>query len=227
MNAKQLAALQAFDIAAAKTGELVEFFNKHSDKPVKKFADRKTAEKRCRDLVAAIVADREEKAKAAAAKSAKITKRSKKELAAEVAAARQQAVKEGRCPNCGKAGDITHGRIVERGGHQHEVDMHVGTCHKCGHDFNVNNGKPAKYTGGTSNEARSVAIAQSWSNPEVAAKRAMRTHVKVNGVEYRSVREAFKALGLPDSKHIKFRMELKAAGKKSFDGKVFVTVNPA
>lgn len=54
-----------------------------------------------------------------------------------------------------------------------------------------------------------------------------RTHVKVNGVEYRSVREAFKALGLPDSKHIKFRMELKAAGKKSFDGKVFVTVNPA
>lgn len=34
--------------------------------------------------------------------------------------------------------------------------------------------------------------------------------VSVNGNIYRSVREAFKALGLPDSKHVKFRTELKA-----------------
>lgn len=223
MNAKQLAALQAFDITAAKTGELVEFYNKHAAKPVTKFADRKTAEKRCADLVASIVAERAAKVEKAGKKAEGVARGSKKAEREAEAERRTAAAKKGHCPACGAKSDTTHGRIVERGGHQHEVDMHVATCHSCGHDFNHETGKPAKYTGGE-NSARAAAIRASWADPEVAAKRAARTHVKVNCVEYRSVREAFKALGLPDSKHIKFRMELKASGKKTFDGKVFVTV---
>ena len=42
------------NISTATTAELVAFYNKHSDKPVKKFADRKTAERRVSALVAEI-----------------------------------------------------------------------------------------------------------------------------------------------------------------------------
>lgn len=63
----------------------------------------------------------------------------------------------------------------------------------------------------------SKAIADSWKNPEIAAKRSTRNSVKANGVEYRSVREAFRVLRLPIAKHIPFRMALKAAGKAVFE----------
>lgn len=152
MNAKQLAAAQAFDVKAATGPELVAAYNKLTGQNIKKFADRKTAEKRWAEALAAAVAAREEKAAAQGAKAPK-------------------AKKEATEP----------------------VD-------------------------------RSAAIAASWADPEVRAKRAERTHVKVNGVEYPSVRQAFQALGLPDSKHIKFRMELKSAGKLAFEGKTFITV---
>ena len=63
---------------------------------------------------------------------------------------------------------------------------------------------------------RGAAIAASWKDPKVAAKRAERTHVKASGQIYRSVREAFEALGLPLSKHIRFRMELKSVHELTF-----------
>lgn len=63
---------------------------------------------------------------------------------------------------------------------------------------------------------RSDAIAASWKDPKVAAKRAERTHVKASNTVYRSVREAFVALGLPLEKHIKFRMELKQVAEMTF-----------
>jgi len=62
-------------------------------------------------------------------------------------------------------------------------------------------------------KSRSAAIAASWTDSETAAKRAQRHAVRVAGQEFRSVRAAFAALNLPMSKHIKFRMELKAAGQ--------------
>ena len=39
------------DVVNAKTSELVEFYNEHSDKPVTKFADRRTAETRVLKLL--------------------------------------------------------------------------------------------------------------------------------------------------------------------------------
>ena len=60
--------------------------------------------------------------------------------------------------------------------------------------------------------SRSAAIAKSWTVPETAAKRSQRNAVRVDGNEYRSVRQAFEMLDLPMEKRIKFRMELKAAG---------------
>lgn len=199
MNAKQ--------ISAAKTAELVAFYNECAlalaKRPVNKFADRKTAERRCKEIA-------EERAAAdAMALGKKATKPAKAEWDGE------------SCPSCGTKADQTAGRVVERNGRQDVVDEHIGQCHHCGHTYNVNTGKAAKFTG-ERGEQHAQAIAASWADPEVKAARATRHHVTVNGVEYRSVREAFRALGLPDSKHIKFRMDLKATGKQAFDGHVFI-----
>lgn len=53
------------DVTNATTAELIEFYNKHSEKPIKKFADRATAEKRCQAIIDALAA----KAPAAAPKN--------------------------------------------------------------------------------------------------------------------------------------------------------------
>lgn len=71
-------------------------------------------------------------------------------------------------------------------------------------------------------ELRSLSIKKSWDNPEIAAVRAVRDNVEVNGKVYRSTHAAFVDLGLPTQKCIKFRKELKAAKKATFtthDGK--------
>lgn len=60
---------------------------------------------------------------------------------------------------------------------------------------------------------RSAAIAETWKDPDVAAARARRDHVTADGVEYPSVKQAFIDLELDLRTHIKFRGELKAAGK--------------
>jgi len=61
-------------------------------------------------------------------------------------------------------------------------------------------------------EKRAEAQRRAWANPEVKAARSRRQHVKVDGVTYRSVKQAFEQLNLPLTKHIKFRGELKALG---------------
>jgi hypothetical protein len=79
--------------------------------------------------------------------------------------------------------------------------------------------KPVK-----SSANRSEAIAKTWKDAKVAAKRAKRDSVTVDGAPYKSVLAAFRALRLPIEKHIKFRMELKAAGALEFAGKKFVVI---
>jgi len=114
------------NVENATTKELVAYYNEHAEKPVKKFADRKTAERRVNELIASM-------------------------------------------------------------------------------------DKPIA-------QVRSEAIAKSWEKPEVKAKRRQRSAVKVDGVEYRSVRAAFGALKLPLNEHIAFRMQLKSDGKtKCYD----------
>lgn len=78
----------------------------------------------------------------------------------------------------------------------------------------------------------SKAVAETWKDPKVAEARAARDNVMVvwNGKaeEFRSVRQAFVALELPLSQHIKFRGALKLWGKANFefkdvDYKFFIT----
>lgn len=66
---------------------------------------------------------------------------------------------------------------------------------------------------------RSKAISETWKNAKTAKARSTHSNVKVAGEIYRSVRAAFKALKLPDSRHIKFRMALRGSenGRATYD----------
>jgi hypothetical protein len=95
--------------------------------------------------------------------------------------------------------------------------------HHCGKEFRPDGSMPKASAPASAD--RSAAIAATWADPEVAAARAQRSKVFVEGRgEYRSVKAAFIALGLPISKHIPFRMKLKASGQALFDRHSFVVV---
>lgn len=63
----------------------------------------------------------------------------------------------------------------------------------------------------------SAGVAASWKKPETRARRLTRNAVECDGVEYGSLFKAFCALGLPESKHIKFRVALKVSGAATFE----------
>lgn len=65
----------------------------------------------------------------------------------------------------------------------------------------------------------SAGIAKSWEDPKVAAKRAQRSGVEVDGEYYGSVHKAYIALGLDLKDHIQFRMLLKENGKAKVEGR--------
>lgn len=74
-------------------------------------------------------------------------------------------------------------------------------------------------------DQRAEAIAKSWGDAEVAAKRTRRNGVLVDGkTEYRSVKAAFIDLGLPLGSHIKFRMDLKKDKNLEFQGHEFALI---
>lgn len=85
--------------------------------------------------------------------------------------------------------------------------------------------KPKAAKEPSSSNTRSASTADSWKDKDVAAARKERTAVRVKGTaangktvdeEFGSVRKAFAALGLPDSKHGTFRLILKANGRAKF-----------
>lgn len=64
-------------------------------------------------------------------------------------------------------------------------------------------------------------VAESWTDPDVREGRLKREGVRVTLPSgevraYRSTREAFRELRLPDNKHIRFRIELKAERVHTF-----------
>jgi len=73
--------------------------------------------------------------------------------------------------------------------------------------------------------SNSEGVAASWTDNSVAAARLVRDGVRVEvdgkATSHKSCRDAFRAHKLPDSKHIRFRVKLKASRKEVFehDGK--------
>lgn len=71
-------------------------------------------------------------------------------------------------------------------------------------------------------DERSAAIASTWSDPEVRARRAARHPVSVGGVVHKSVMKAFTALGLDPKGHLKVRADIVSKGQAEFEGHKFV-----
>lgn len=72
---------------------------------------------------------------------------------------------------------------------------------------------------------RAASAAASWADPDVRAARTTRNGCRVGRQSYPSVRAAFEALGLPLAKHIRFRAELKAKGRATFEGRRFTLLD--
>jgi len=197
---------ETINIHEAKTKELVEFYNKYADKPVKKFSSRAVAERRVAELMAG------PKTKDEPTDDGPEIFTDERGLSkTDVQLKRTYGFTH--CPHCGvhlengvgEDGQEVNGEIIHHALRQFE-------CLGCGGEF----GPKVRHK--KHSASRSEAIAKSWEVPETAIKRAQRSAVKVDDETYRSVRQAFVALGLPMKMHIAFRMELKEKGKvKAFD----------
>jgi hypothetical protein len=194
--------MKSIDTKTAKTAELVTFYNEHAPqfgkREVKKFVDRQTAELRVNQLLADMAAVTTEEEKPWGYETHGLT----------------------HCPHCnihldngiGEHGQEVNGKIIK-----HDKFQYV--CLACGTEFG-----PAIPGTTEADPVRSAAIADSWKDDDVRKARSTHNAVEVDGVRYRSVREAFKQLGLPDSKHIKFRGQLKQYGEQAFGKHNFVLI---
>ncbi|QEM42785.1 hypothetical protein HWC62_gp02 [Pseudomonas phage PA8P1] len=179
------------DIQNAEMKELVAFYNAHNaDATVKRFSDRKTAERRCLAILNALPA--EEEAFQEEETPAKVYKtRTSKKKAEEKAEENLKPEEE-----------ITEEEALEEIRKMREEAKNAPEKTKETKDL-------------------SAAISNSWKDPEVARKRAERhgvaVTVKGKRGEFKSCNAAFIEFGLPSSKCIRFRMQLKAAGKMTFE----------
>lgn len=186
------------DVIATKTADLVAFYNANSgSKPIKKFSDRRTAETRVIALIESLNA-LDEPSNESPIPDAK----SREEVSSDVKTHKARAVVKRAEPTQEELDAMT----------DEEYEAFVKSGLNDSENCVVQNGTPSH------RRSNSEGIAKSWDNKEVAQKRLTRNGVMVEGVgEFKSVRVAFAALGLPDSKHIRFRMKLKEAGRLNFE----------
>ncbi|AXF41791.1 hypothetical protein [Pseudomonas phage E79] len=180
------------DIQNAEMKELVAFYNAHNaDATVKRFSDRKTAERRCLAILNALPAEEEAFQEEEAPAKVYKTRTSKKK---EEEKAEEEDLKPEE--------EITEEEALEEIRKMREEAKNAPEKVKEAKDL-------------------SAAIANSWKDPEVSKKRTQRhgvaVTVKGKRGEFRSTNAAFIEFGLPSSKHIRFRMQLKAAGKLTFE----------
>jgi len=186
------------------TKEMIAEYNTLTGKNITKFSTRAVGEKQLERARAYYGAQEQAAEEVAAEEVAADTFDAPEEI---WAAKKEYHYSEDGCPNCGAKEDITPA------GEENTAAGERLFCHNCSTEFHQN-GKiyKARSTGGISE-----GVKKSWANPEVAAARAKRDAVSVEGKgEFKSVAAAFKALNLPMAKHIKFRMELKAKGAAKF-----------
>lgn len=198
MNAQALSMLARETIEAtvkaASTKDLVMLWNSQNvDKPIKKFADRATAEKRIIAMLTEL-----------AQKFAASPEGKKAEEAGEEA--EKVAVHKARRSVAGDKAEKSADGKSDDEITEEEALAEIRAARAASQAKKTSVSKASGMT-------LSVAIAKSWERPDVAEKRRTRhgVQVTVNGKsnEFKSVRTAFAELGLPDEKHIRFRMKLK------------------
>lgn len=197
----------AADIEAAETKTLIEFYNEfNADKPVKKFADRATAIKRCVALYVELV----EEGQISDANEAKAPK-AKKEKAVKVEAPEAESAPEAAASEEDQA--VTNDSFTWPFANKNVKSSPTGTPSKATDSKAKTEVKPKR---AISNASNAAGISASWADPETAAARLTRNAVTVTvkgkTTEHKSTRAAFRHYRLMDSKHIRFRGILKAAG---------------
>jgi len=189
-------------LTEATTKELVAFYNAHNvDKPVAKFADRKTAERRVKAILETLLTEsllnNDDLPESAPVDVAPVVVHKTR--------ASREVVESFVSPNA----DVPENEITEEMALAELAAMKAASAGK----------KESK--GSKTGLTLGQAIAASWLDDGVAAKRMTRNGVMVtvNGksAEFKSVRTAFAELGLPDAKHIRFRMLVKAEGQAIFE----------
>jgi hypothetical protein len=184
-------------VEAAATKELIAYYNAHATKAVTKFADRKTAVKRCVDLMM----ERGDWNEADVVETSAEVQQEEAADAAEQDAAPVEGDKKFVWPFAA-AGEETKESTAAKAALDAEAEAKPVT---------------RKPSSGASNAA---GVAASWCDPEVAKARLTRDGVQVTVGDdvqtFKSTRDAFRALRLMDSKHIRFRGILKAAGRATY-----------
>jgi hypothetical protein len=118
--------MDALNVRTASAAELLAFYNQHAGKPVRRFADRPTAERRCRELAATLTF-------------------LSTQAPTEQPEMLNKPYRVGVCPKCGAHEDITCGQVrTLRNGLQEVINEHEAFCHPCGHEFNYATGEPVK-----------------------------------------------------------------------------------
>lgn len=189
------------DITAAETKFLIEFYNEfNQDKPVKKFADRATAVKRCTALLLELVEEGQvelEKPKSTG-KQPKVEKPESFEPSQEELAGQDEESEE------------TPEEEVKLWPFAQQLAANAEE------QSGATGKKPAAPAAKRplSRASNAAGISASWTDPEVASARLTRNGVTVTvkgkTTEHKSTRDAFRHYRLMDSKHIRFRGTLKA-----------------
>lgn len=194
-------------VSMQPTADLLAVYNTYHDgETVKRFSSRTDGQLRVLKLAAHLRGDAETEARVDASVASTVVT---KVVAVKVVAEKPAKIiggynkETGRhvCPKCGVDEDQTNAAQEGQPGCERVF------CHHCGTEYRADG---SIYKAPKASVERAAAIRASWDDASVAAARATRHAVLVDKVEYRSVRAAFVALGLPLGQHIKFRMELKA-----------------
>lgn len=212
------------DVKAASLVELAAFYNLHNEaNPIKKFADRKSAERRVLAIIEslAIIDDQGGDVETGTlAKGTEVADEPKAEAPAPVVhktrASRQvNPSAEFVSPNA----DVPEDEITAE---MAAAELEAMRAHA------ANAKAEPKASSGLS---LSASIALTWLDPSVAAARMTRDGVTVwlkgeeegswlvcgSGDGYKSVAAAFAELKLPMSKHIRFRLKVKKEGAAIFE----------
>lgn len=194
-------------IEAAPTKELVAYWNAHATKAITKFTDRATAVKRCVDLM---MERGEWDEEAENEEDPNTVEAAEKASEAE---AQNDAAENG---NSMDTSDADKNYVWPFGKPGEETPEQLAA--KAALDEKA---EPKKVTKKPSSGASNAAgVAASWADPSVAAARLTRDGVSVtigDDVQtFKSTRDAFRALRLMDSKHIRFRGILKANGTATY-----------
>jgi hypothetical protein len=254
-------------IQTAKTAELVAFYNLHNaDKPVKKFSDRATAEKRCIDLIDSLSSKPQIELIAEADAAPEATPELPAEVApgAPVIAAPEEKEFKIKAIHAQILHDIARSDYTPVNGREPETvndidyvwmntivetakqktaieelikaglvtrDNGVGAQACVGLSYlglEAYKAIPVAEAGAApsksaprANASNAAGVSESWSKADVKAARLQRDMVAVTfegkTLEFKSTRAAFTHYALPDGKHIRFRMKLKASRAEVFE----------